>query len=79
VILLNEKVADEWEKIAHYFKENKYITNEGARNLTGVVQRDKMAKMLKKWVKQGLLIQIVPPSGYMKGTRYKLADAPELK
>ena len=62
-----------------YLKENKYITNEDARKITGVVQRDKMAKMLKSWVKHGLLIQIVPPSGYVRGTKYKLPDAQEVK
>ena len=46
---------------------------------SGVVQRDKMAKMLKNWARQGLLIQIVPPSGYFKGTKYKLPDSPEVK
>ncbi len=79
VVLLNEYRPSEWEKISSYLKENKYITNEEARKVTGVVQRDKMAKMLKNWAKQGLLIQIVPPSGYFKGTKYKLSDSPEVK
>lgn len=79
VILLNEYRPTEWEKISGYLKENKYITNEGSRKVTGVVQRDKMAKMLKNWVKHGLLIQIVPPSGYYKGTKYKLPDSPEVR
>lgn len=72
VVLLNEYRPSEWEKISSYLKENKYITNEKSREVTGVVQRDKMAKILKNWAKQGLLIQIVPPSGYFKGTKYKL-------
>mgnify|MGYP001575378522 FL=1 len=79
VILLNEHRPSEWEKISGYLKENKYITNEQARSITSVVQRDKMAKMLKNWANQGLLIQIVPPSGYFKGTKYKLPDSPEVK
>lgn len=79
VVLLNEKRASEWEKISSYLRENKYITNEEARKLTGVVHRDKMARMLKNWVKHGLLIQIVPPSNYVKGTKYKLSDAAEVK
>ncbi|MEW6419814.1 MAG: RNA-binding domain-containing protein [Nitrospirota bacterium] len=79
VVLLNEKRASEWEKISSYLRENKYITNEEARNLTGVVHRDKMARMFKSWVKHGLLIQIIPPSKYMKGTKYKLSDAAEVK
>ena len=79
VVLLNEYRPSEWEKISSHLKENKYITNEEARKITGVVQRDKMAKMLKGWANQGLLIQIVPPSGYFKGTKYKLPDSPEVK
>lgn len=79
VVLLNEYRPSEWEKISSHLKENKYITNEEARKITGVVQRDKMAKMLKNWANQGLLIQIVPPSGYFKGTKYKLPDSQEVK
>lgn len=79
VVLLNEKRASEWEKISSYLRENKYITNEEARKLTGVIQRDKMAKMFRNWVKHSLLIQIVPPSMYRKGIKYKLSDAFEVK
>ena len=57
---------------------NKYINNEKAREITGIVQRDKMAKMLKNWVKQGLLVQLVPPSGFVKGTKYKLRNSSEV-
>lgn len=67
------------KKINAYLRENKYITNEQARNVTAVVQRDKMSYMLKRWVEQGLLIQIKPPSGFKKGTKYKLIDVPEIK
>lgn len=79
VVLLNEYTATEWEKINHFLKETKYITNEQARHITGVVQRDKMAKMLKKWVNDGLLIQMIPPSRYVKETKYKLPDAMDVK
>jgi ATP-dependent DNA helicase RecG len=79
VVLLNEYRPSEWEKISQYLKENKYITNEKARAITGIVHRDKMARMLKDWVKHGLLVQIIPPSGFVKGTKYKLTDAPDVK
>jgi ATP-dependent DNA helicase RecG len=79
VILLNECRPSEWERISNYTREHNYITNEMARKITGVVQRDKMAKMLKNWVNHGLLVQIIPPSRYYKGTKYKLPDAPEVK
>ena len=79
VVLLNEKVATEWEKVSFYLEQNKYITNEESRKITGIVQRDKMTQILKNWVKHGLLIQIVPPSRYVKGTKYRLPGTTELK
>ncbi|OOP56280.1 MAG: hypothetical protein AYP45_09440 [Candidatus Brocadia carolinensis] len=79
VVLFNEHQASEWEKISAYLRENKYITNEQARNVTAIVQRDKMSYMLRRWVEQGLLIPIKPPSGFKKGTKYKLVDVPEIK
>lgn len=78
VILLNEKMVTEWEKINFYLEKNKYITNEEARKQTSIIQRDKMAKMLKNWVKHGLLIQIIPPSGYVRGTKYRLPGIEEI-
>lgn len=78
VILRNEKVASEWEKVNAYLEKNKYITNIEARKITGVIQRDKMTKIFKDWVSSGLLIQIVPPSGYMKGTKYRLLTSRDI-
>jgi len=78
VILLNEKIATEWEKISFYLGKNKYITNEEARKITGIMHRDKMARMLKNWAKHGLLIQIIPPSGYVRGTKYRLPGVEEI-
>ncbi|GEM_PF-5194634 len=34
--------------------------------------------MLKKWVNQGLLVQIIPSSGAKKAVKYKLADKSEI-
>lgn len=79
VVLFNEKVATEWERISSYLKENKYINNEEARQLTHVVQRDKMTRMLMKWVKRGLLVQIKPESGHVKLTKYRLSSVDEVK
>ncbi len=78
IVLLNERRATEWEKISSYLGEYKYITNEQARRVTGVVQRDKMSYILRRWVDQRLLIQILPPSGFKKGTKYKLSGAPDV-
>ena len=78
VILLNEKRASEWEKAHFYLEKNKYLTNEKAREITGIVQRDKMTQTLKNWVSKGILIQIKPPSGYVKATKYMLPEVVEL-
>ena len=73
VTLLNENVASEWEKVSSFLEMKKYITNEEARHITGVVQRDKMSRLLKGWVKQGLLLKIEPRDGYLKATKYRLS------
>ncbi len=75
VVLLNEKIVSEWKKVNSYLEKNKYINNETARAVTNVIQRDRMTKLLKNWVRQGLLVQIVPASGYVKGTRYRLPSS----
>lgn len=59
-------------------RKNKYLTNKKARELTGITQRDKMTQTLKNWVSKGVLIQIKPPSGYVKATKYMLPEAAEL-
>lgn len=78
VILLNEIRTTEWEKVSDYLEKNKYITNEQARDATGIRHRDKMTQFLKKWVSQGLLIQIIPQTGYLKGTKYRLPATTDL-
>ena len=78
VILFNEKAASEWEKVEFYLQNNKYINNEKAREITGVMQLHTMSRFLKKWVDQGLLIQIVPSPGYTKATRYRLPTLNEI-
>ncbi len=79
VVLLNEKVATEWEKINFYLEKNKYINNGKAREITGIVQVYKMSKLLDKWAKNGLLIKIVPSTGYVRGIKYRLPDLKEIK
>lgn len=78
VVLFNEVANTEWEKVQHYLRKNKYITNEQARTITGVEQRDSMAKILKSWCEKGLLIQIKPSSGYVRATKYRLPNTNEL-
>ena len=76
VVLLNEKRVSEWEKVNQYLIKNKYITNTEARNVTGIVQRDRMTQILRSWVKNGLLVKLIPKSGFVKGTKYKLSSSP---
>jgi len=78
VILLNEKVSPEWKTIYDFLKQNKYIVNETAREITGIKQMDKMSRILKKWVDSGLLIQIRPLSGSTKAIKYRLTDTFEI-
>lgn len=79
VILLNEQAPSEWEKLRAFLRINKYVNNELARKASGVVQRDKMTKLLKKWVRQGLLLQTMPYTGYRKGTLYQLPEVPDIR
>jgi len=78
VVLLNELRQTEWDKVSSYLKENKYLSNEIARDITGIAQRDVMSRILNKWSLQGLLIKIIPSSGYMRGTKYRLPDTSEI-
>lgn len=77
VMLFNEKVATEWEKVKSYLEKKVFITNEEARSITHIEQRDKMSRLLKQWVDKNLLIQIIPESGYMRWVKYKLAQTSE--
>ncbi|EKD45315.1 MAG: hypothetical protein ACD_69C00347G0001 [uncultured bacterium] len=78
VVLFNERSSSEWEKINDYLTKEKYIANEQARQITAISDKDRMSKMLKKWVNQGLLVQIIPSSGAKKAVKYKLADKSEI-
>lgn len=79
VILINEVVVTEWQKVSDYLEKNKYISNAEAREITGTEQRDKMTQIFKKWVEQGLLVQIKPKSGYVKETKYRLPNSSEIE
>ncbi len=79
VVLFNENRPTEWEKISAYLSEKKYITNEQAREIAHVHDRNKMSYKLKRWVEQGLLVQIVPSSGFKKGIKYKLALSSDVR
>lgn len=78
IVLFNEIVATEWDKVQQYLSENKFINNQKARELTGISDKDTISKQFKRWVKQGLLLRIDHPSGSKKLIKYKLATSPEV-
>lgn len=79
IVLLNEIVATEWDKIEDHLVKNKFINNETARKIISIESENKMSKLFSKWVKQGLLIRIKPSTGAKRGTKYKLAGSVEIE
>ncbi len=79
VVLFNEERPNEWEKVYEYLKNNKYISNREAREITHIVQIGKMSKLFKKWVQQGLLDIVLSKGNAPKYTKYKLPNRDELK
>jgi hypothetical protein len=78
VILFNEERPSEWEKVYKYLKTNKYINNQQARDIIGIVQIDKMSRLFKKWTQQGLLDVVMSKGKAPKYTKYKLPNKDEL-
>jgi len=76
--LFNENRPSEWEAIRDFLATNKYVGNEKAREVTGIVQVTKMSQLLRKWTKQGLLTKIEPRSGAKRHTLYKLANQEDI-
>ncbi len=72
-ILFNEEMPSEWEKVSQYLEENKYIDNKKAREITGILQTDKMSKLFNKWIKQDLIIRIPNDPNVKKNVKYKLS------
>lgn len=79
VLLLNEERPSEWEKIYKYLQDNKYINNQEAREITGIIQSHKMSRLFRRWAEKGLLLKIEHESKNPRYTRYKLADIDELQ
>lgn len=78
VILFNEERPNEWEKVYEYLKTNKYINNKQARDITGIVQIDKMSRLFKKWIKQDLIVRIPSDAKVKKGVKYKLSNQDDI-
>jgi len=77
VVLFNEKVSNEWDKVSHYLNQNKYIRNKDARSILHLSDTVKVSKLLSRWVRQGSLTKIVPRTGAKRNVRYRLPMADE--
>ena len=77
VLLFNQQAPSEWDKVSQYLNTNKYIKNAEARALLHLEDTVKVSRLFNRWVKQGLLMQLLPASGSKKEARYKLASARE--
>lgn len=73
VVLFNEHLASEWEKVNSYLKkQGGVLTNQLTREITGNSDRSAVSRQLTKWVNKGLLRRIEPEGGGYKGVKYLL-------
>lgn len=79
VKLLNENAPDAWTKVEKYLKENNYINNAKAREITGEVQIVAMSKMFQKWLRQDLIEKVSNGSTAPRYTKYKLKAKKEFE
>ena len=77
VILFNEKVPTEWDKVSHYLNEHKYITNKEARIALGIASEVKMSKLFRGWLKKNIIIKMVRRIGEKRNVSYRLPTADE--
>ena len=64
-----------WDVVEDYLKKNSYVTNNIARQVTGVDNSNQISKLFRSWVEMGLLLQI--SNGSKRQTKYRLADRVE--
>lgn len=55
VSLFNMIRVQYWDTVSKYLDEKYRITNSQARSITGIQDTVKMSRLLKMWVKKGLL------------------------
>ncbi len=55
VILLNIQRVEYWDTVSQYLDKHSSISNREARKVTGITDTIKMSRLLKLWVKKGLL------------------------
>lgn len=54
----NLKKVEYWDTVSKYLNVNYQITNQKAREITGIRDTLKMSRLLSKWVEKGLLEKI---------------------
>ncbi len=55
--LPNQNKITYWDTISNFLDQNTRITNEKAREITGIADTLKMSRLLSSWVEKGLLIK----------------------
>jgi len=68
LVLLNLERISHWDTVSQYLDKNFKITNKELRNITGIKDTLKGTRLLKSWVKEGLLEEVKPSK---KTTFYK--------
>lgn len=75
VVLFNEHMPSEWDRVIEYFESWKtYITNQIARNITGL-EMHAMSQKLKHRTSKWLLIRIPNDPNIKRGVKYKLGSS----
>lgn len=62
VILLNAQRIEYWDIVSQYLDRHASISNQEARKITGINDTIRMSRLLKGWVKKGLLEKRVTTS-----------------
>ncbi len=75
--LFNMQKIDYWDTVSNYLDNNYRINNKTTKEITGIHDSSRVSRLLKHWVKQGLIEMI--DSGYKGNTFYKKlgANVPE--
>jgi ATP-dependent DNA helicase RecG len=74
VILFNMEKISYWDTVSQYLDKFQRITNKELRKISGIKDSVKASRLLKSWVKNKLLEEVVPSK---KNTYYKRPGAKE--
>lgn len=71
--LYNVRGIDYWDTVRNYLGDHHKINNRTVRQITGLADSSKVSRMLKAWIKQGLIDKV--ENGYRGNTYYKLTGS----